>query len=304
MKTKNRSNRVIIFILLLAFFGAINFVFAKAKTDNKGLANIQEIMANGAGKSGKVPEGLLNAEGIQKKLTDQTPECSASTTCGSSCVYGGVTYHTVLIGDQCWFKENLNVGTMIGNLETPDDTAPTPNNPATVSKWCFDDTLANCDSEGGLYSWAEANALPNFCNSTSCSVPTVNQGICPSGWHIPSDAEQHTLENYLKTAGESCDAARSGWDCSGAGAALVLGGSSGFDAISAGNHETNGDLSWFDKREPSAHFWSSSPCLNCSNWGHSYSRGLVISSDSDMVHRGVSHNEHGFSVRCLADHRQ
>ena len=35
-------------------------------------------------------------------------ECSASTTCGNTCSYGGVTYNTVVIGTQCWFKENLN----------------------------------------------------------------------------------------------------------------------------------------------------------------------------------------------------
>lgn len=228
-------------------------------------------------------------------------ECSALTTCGSTCSYGGVNYNTVIIGSQCWFRENLNVGTMITNLEIPDNTAPTLNDPNTVSKWCYNDNPIYCSQEGGLYTWAETNALPNSCNLSSCSVPTPNQGLCPIGWHIPTDAEFYTLENYLTSPGQTCDATRSSWGCSGAGIRLRLGGSSGFDAISAGNHETNGNLSFFDKREPSIHFWSSSPCLVCSNWGHAYGRSLIGWGDNPFIARGWGHMVHGISVRCLSD---
>ena len=227
---------------------------------------------------------------------------TSPTTCGSTLSYGGVTYNTVLIGTQCWFKENLNVGAMIGNTETPDNTAPTLNDPSTVQKWCYDDSTTYCDSEGGLYTWAEANALPNACNSTYCSVPTPNQGICPPGWHIPTDEEFYTLENYLTTPGQICDPTRAGWGCFDAGTKLVLGGSSGFDAIGTGGHETNGDLSFFDRREPSIGFWSSSPCLICSNYGYSYSRSMIYSfTPGNMVYRGWGMNKYGSSVRCLAD---
>jgi len=227
-------------------------------------------------------------------------ECSLSRTCGKPCSYGGVLYNTVIIGTQCWFKENLNVGTMILNLEIPDNTAPTVNDPNTVSKWCYNDSAAYCNTEGGLYTWAETNALPNSYNYTSCSVPTLNQGICPKGWHVPSDGEFYTLENYLTTPGQTCDPTRGDWGCSGAGNKLILGGSSGFDAIGAGNHETNGDLSFFDKREPSIHFWSSSPCLNCSNYGHSYNRALIFGAN-ETVARSWTINAFGLSVRCLSD---
>lgn len=177
----------------------------------------------------------------------------------------------------------------------------TLNDPNTVSKWCYDDSPTYCTNEGGLYTWAEGNALPNFCNSTSCSIPTPNQGICPNGWHIPTDTEFHTLENFLKTPGQTCEATRTGLGCSEAGTKLKLGGSSGFDAIGAGNHETAGEDSFFDKREPSAHFWSSSPCLICSNYGHAYQRTLSMSTNSDVVYRTWSIMTHGISVRCLAD---
>jgi len=243
-----------------------------------------------------VPIVLVGAMLLSKDV--KAAGCNASTPCGNTCTYGGVTYKTVIIGTQCWFKENLNVGAMIGNLETPDNIAPTLNNPSTAQKWCYDDSLTNCTNEGGLYTWAEVNALPNSCNSASCSVPTANQGICPPGWHIPSDAEFYTLENYLTTPGETCDPARIEWGCPGAGAKLVLGGDSGFDAVRAGNHETNGELSIFDKREPSVHIWSSS--IFGGNYGHNRTMIYQLTPDS-MVSRNMSKMTQGFSARCLAN---
>ena len=109
------------------------------------------------------------------------------------------------------------------------------------------------------------------------------------------------VENFLTDPGQTCDALRSSWDCYGAGTKLSLGGSSGFDAIRAGDHETNGELSWYDKREPSIHFWSSSPCLNCSNWSHGFSRSLINGGNDPYVARGWGWMVHGISVRCLAD---
>ncbi len=237
------------------------------------------------------------ANDTNAKHTGST-ECSTEIICGDNCTYGGVSYNTVVTGTQCWFKENLNVGAMITNLEIPVDPAPTFNDPSTVSKWCFSDSLNYCDNEGGLYTWAEANALPDYCNYNLCGVPIPNQGICPSGWHIPTDAEFYTLENYLTDAGQACDPARSGWGCSGAGYALILGGSSGFDAIGAGDHETTGQDSFFDKREPSAHLWSSTPF----GPGYSYNRSLVfLYVPYEMVYRGWGLNNFGLSVRCLSD---
>ena len=248
---------------------------------------------------------MKNSGVMSESYTILSPECSASTTCGNTCSYGGVNYNTVLIGTQCWFKENINAGAMIGNLEISDDIAPILNNPSSVQKWCFNDTLNNCNNEGGLYSWAEANALPNSCNSTHCSVSTSRQGICPSGWHIPSDGEFFTLENYLTTSGQTCDSERRGWDCADAGDKLRLGGSSGFDAISAGNHETNGALSFFDRRQPSIHFWTSSELVPHPDGGWAWRRELVsVDGENDFVSRDRYINSMGYSIRCLADTKE
>jgi len=63
-------------------------------------------------------------------------------------VYEGKTYNTVQIGDQCWMKENLNVGTMFDNhLDMQDNFY--------LEKYCYDNNEAHCELYGGLYQWGE-----------------------------------------------------------------------------------------------------------------------------------------------------
>ena len=66
------------------------------------------------------------------------------TPCGDLVIdYGGYEYHTVKIGDQCWLKENLNIGTRINGIQGQQ-------NNQTIEKYCYDDNEANCNSYGGL----------------------------------------------------------------------------------------------------------------------------------------------------------
>jgi len=58
----------------------------------------------------------------------------------------GKTYNTVQIGDQCWFKENLNVGTRINGVQEQTDNS-------VIEKYCYADLESNCDIYGGLYQW-------------------------------------------------------------------------------------------------------------------------------------------------------
>ncbi len=84
----------------------------------------------------------------------------------------GKSYPTVQIGTQCWMAENLNVGTFAVNVQYGNQT-----NDGTIEKWCYNDLEANCDDYGGLYQWEEAMGY----------VTTEGaQGICPTGWHVPT----------------------------------------------------------------------------------------------------------------------
>jgi uncharacterized protein (TIGR02145 family) len=168
--------------------------------------------------------------------------------CGiDSITYAGVSYPTVLIGTQCWMAKNLNVGTRIIG------TAEQANN-SVIEKYCYDNVEANCTADGGLYQWNEAMQY--------VTTPGA-RGICPVGWHIPTDAEWHTLENYLATGTCNPSSQLCTWDCDPAGTALKSGGSSGFNAPLAGFRTTTGTFLY---RSSGAYLWSSSES-STNAWG-------------------------------------
>jgi uncharacterized protein (TIGR02145 family) len=104
---------------------------------------------------------------------------------GDQIYYAGQIYNTVTIGTQTWLKENLNVGTMINSTASGFQQT----NNGVIEKYCYDNNPANCGIYGGLYEWPEAMQY------------TTNgaQGICPEGWHIPTQAEFETLKNFAGT---------------------------------------------------------------------------------------------------------
>jgi uncharacterized protein (TIGR02145 family) len=122
-------------------------------------------------------------------------------TTGTACAgtptvtYGGQTYNTVQIGSQCWLRENLNIGTQINATSSQTKTSP-----EVIQKYCYNNDAAQCNIYGGLYQWAEAvQYLNNATNTTNWNpVPTGNvQGVCPAGWHIPTNAEQTAMQTFL-----------------------------------------------------------------------------------------------------------
>ena len=66
--------------------------------------------------------------------------------------YSGKIYHAVQIGDQCWLKENLNVGTKINSSTAGQQQTAN----GTIEKYCYNNDENNCDIYGGLYEWNEA----------------------------------------------------------------------------------------------------------------------------------------------------
>jgi len=90
-------------------------------------------------------------------------------------------YNTVQIGEQCWLRENLDIGTMIQHTNNMQ-------NNGTIEKYCYDNLPTNCDVYGGLYQWDEMMEY-----STTPGV----QGICPGGWHVPTINEYTEMITYL-----------------------------------------------------------------------------------------------------------
>jgi len=96
-------------------------------------------------------------------------------------LYEGKLYHTVQVGNQCWMRENLDIGTMI-----PNGTLPANN--GVIEKYCYKNDNANCEIYGGFYKLLEM---------VQYVYAPESQGICPSGWHIPSNDDWHALLEYL-----------------------------------------------------------------------------------------------------------
>jgi len=131
-------------------------------------------------------EGISYSEEIVfSTLTGNGAPCPGMETI----TYEGQVYNTVQIGDQCWLRENLNIGTMIDGLSDQ-----TNNN--FIEKYCYSNSTGNCDTYGGLYQWDEM-----------MQYVTVEgaQGICPADWHIPTNVEWCLLEQYLDEATIICD---------------------------------------------------------------------------------------------------
>jgi uncharacterized protein (TIGR02145 family) len=194
--------------------------------------------------------------------------------CGASKVkYGGKDYNTVLIGNQCWLKENLDIGTMISS------EIHSTNN-SIIEKYCYDNLTANCDIYGGLYQWDEVMQY----------VQTEGaQGICPEGWHIPTLAEFQTLSSTVGGDGNALKAIGQGHD-GGAGT-----NTSGFSALLGGNKEYY--YHWtFMHLTMRGHFWSSS--LENIEYVHR----IWLWDDRSTISPGISPVfTLGFSVRCIKD---
>lgn len=237
-------------------------------------------------------------------------ECSTNlcdggvNTCFDPCVtswsmtYSGVTYPLVEIGDQCWFGKSLNVGTKLASVNT------FPSNNSLIEKWCYNNSDASCTNYGALYTWAEAMQLPPTCNTTStgeCTPTPPTQGICPSGFHIPTDDEMKTLEVYLGActgAGAGCVDAF-GYRGSVVGDKLASGGSSGFDYLLAGYRHSNNS---FANLGLYGHLWLASPGPNIGQSSTVMMR-IFYQSPNNLWRSSIARpfQVWGNSVRCLKD---
>jgi uncharacterized protein (TIGR02145 family) len=192
-------------------------------------------------------------------------QASLPFSCGSNLfdIRDNKGYPTVQIGSQCWMRKNLNYGSRIsGTIEQTDN--------CVNEKYCYGDADANCSLYGGLYQWDEVMAYGNTPGS---------QGLCPPGWHVPTQAEWMTLFNASLTQGL-------------AGKPLQDSIINGFRAIESGFDYSN--ITW--KYQGFANIlWSS----------NSFSTIKALSHGMNLQNFGVSdyysNRSNAFAVRCLKD---
>ena len=221
--------------------------------------------------------------------------------CGAPVSYQGYSYSTVQIGDQCWFAENLRNE----NYENGDAI------PSNLSDSEWENT-----SSGAVAVFGEGNS---YCevyspNGNACEdLWSLNEygrlynwyavddarGLCPSGWHVPTDGEWMTLEMALGMS--EAEANDSTWRGTDQGTQMKTtygwygGGngtnSSGFSGPPGGHRRSVGH---FLNAGYDGYWWSSSP-IGSRAWG----RGLYYYLEN--VYRPNSNPHYGFSVRCVRD---
>jgi uncharacterized protein (TIGR02145 family) len=225
--------------------------------------------------------------------------------------FDGNVYNTVTIGTQVWMAENLKTthytnGTAISLVNT---ISSWDSLTSTSKAYCwYNDDITNKATYGALYTWA---AAMNGALSTT-SNPSGIQGVCPTGWHLPSDDEWTQMENYLADNGYNYDgttgggldkiakslASASGWISSLTTGAVgnddytAYRNKSGFSALPGGYR---GSIGNFGNVASYGYWWSSSENNASGAWG----RNMFY--DRISVSRGNYTKKLGFSVRCVKD---
>ncbi len=158
-------------------------------------------------------------------------------------------YRTIKIGTQTWMLENLDIGEQI-------ETFYSGRNNGIIEKFCYHDEQVNCETYGGIYDWEEAMQY----NPSDSATTGTTRGICPDGWHIPTDKEWQTLINYLGGAqiagGKLKETGTRHWKSPNEGAT----NETGFRALPGGYVEGTGqagtDVLWSYEISTAGTFWT------------------------------------------------
>ena len=212
----------------------------------------------------------------------------------------GNVYNTVKIGNQCWMKENLRTTHYADNTAIP---AGSTYNSTTPYRYAPDNNESNVAIYGYLYNWP---AVMHGASSSTAN-PSGVQGICPNGWHVPSDAEWSQLTDYVGNQSEYvCDgntsniakslAATTGWsidddcdfDCA-VGNDPSVNNATGFSALPAGSY---GDYD-YDNFGFGTLYWSATEQDSENAWFRS------LQCDFASVFRYYDYKYSGVSVRCV-----
>lgn len=192
----------------------------------------------------------------------------------------GQRYRRVQIGNQVWMAENLKY---------------VPAGKDGNGAWCYNNSVDSCQKYGRLYNWTTAMAGAN----SSHAVPSGVQGICPIGWHLPSDEEWEILPLFIATNTGLNGQVGEHW--SQIGKLLKANSASwientgtdqfGFSALPAGAYNSGNSFdlgTW-------AFFWSSTAASSNSSYDRQIDKG------NDAFYKLANPKTSGFSVRCVQD---
>ena len=192
------------------------------------------------------------------------------------------SYKTVDIGTQQWMAENLKVSKYSDGTTIPNITDNTQWQNNTTGAWAyFNNDAANNAKYGKLYNWYAVSKTSNG-----------NKNVCPTGWHVPTDAEWIVLTDYLGgynvAGGKLKEVGTTSWNSPNTSATNT----SLFTGLPGGLRYYDGSCVSIGSN---GYWWSSAE----SNTSDAWHRHLYISNGD--AYRVGSSKKYGFSVRCLRD---
>ena len=210
--------------------------------------------------------------------------------------FEGNSYNTIQIGNQCWMRENLR-----STYYSDGEPIPAGNsNMSSTNPYYYDNGSSTpLEDRGYLYNWP---AVMYGAFSTEAN-PSGVQGICPDGWHLPSNAEWIQLINYLGTVSDYCCGGNSNYIAKAM--ASQSGWQSTFDYCTPGNNQLVNNLSGFSAVPVSNYLGT--PGFNAVFWSFSagstsyYAKDFQIYCSASNVIQGSCPTDWGLSVRCLRD---
>ena len=242
--------------------------------------------------------------GVSIRCINDNAMNDTAFTCGTSTIHDvdGNEYHTLRVGEQCWLKENMRTNHYADGKSIEVGTSASD---TTALCYYSNGDNTNVDKYGYLYNWA---AVMNGAEGSN-GTPSGVQGVCPAGWHVPSDAEWTQFISSISFQGTyACNdnsaniakalASDEGWtpytgdpqpdsQCY-PGVNASYNNTSRFSVMPAGCY--NGTSA--DKFGTAAYLWSTSD-----NGNFAYYRSLA--NNKATVERDNIQKTYGYSVRCV-----
>jgi uncharacterized protein (TIGR02145 family) len=192
------------------------------------------------------------------------------------------TYKTVPIGTQQWMAENLKVTKYNDGTIIPNITDDTQWSNLRSGAWAYyKNDAANNAKYGILYNWYAVSKTSNG-----------NKNVCPTGWHLPTDAEWTVLTDYLGgesvAGGKMKEVGTTNWNSSNTNATNT----SLFTGLPGGYRISNGDYTTIGG---GGNWWSSTENLTNDAWNRN------LNTYNGDAYRSSSLKKYGLSVRCLRD---
>jgi len=200
----------------------------------------------------------------------------------------GNVYTSVTIGTQTWMVENLKTTKYNDGTPIPNVTAASTWEALTTGSYSdYNNTTSNSTTYGRLYNWYAADN-----NAATKMASNGGKNVCPTGWHVPTDAEWTTLITFLGgenvAGGKLKETGTIHWTAPNTGGT----NEAGFTALPGGYRYANGIFNSIG----SFGYWLSSTEHSSTNIYNRY-----IFNGYGIVYKSSFDKRFGFSIRCLRD---